>query len=58
MEKKKYTPEQMADAGWLLDVIESVPKEKQPLMTVIADVFISGMRAQERLTAANGQPTT
>lgn len=50
MEERKYTQEQIADAKKLLEVYNSVPEEKRPILAAMMDAFISGMSAQERLT--------
>lgn len=51
MEKTRYTTEQTTEAGRLLSVIESVPEEKRSIVTMMAEAFINGMRAQEQLMA-------
>lgn len=53
MEKAKYTTAQGLEVERLLNAIESVPKEKQPIMAVLAEAFINGMNAQDKLVAAS-----
>lgn len=53
MEKAKYTTAQGLEVERLLNAIESVPKEKQPIMAVLAEAFINGMKAQDNLVAAS-----
>ena len=53
MEKAKYTTAQGLEVERLLNAIESVPKEKQPIMAVLAEAFINGMKAQDKLVAAS-----
>lgn len=53
MEKAKYTTAQGLEVERLLDAIESVPKEKQPLMAVLAEAFINGMKTQDKLATAS-----
>lgn len=50
---KQYTPAQGQEVERLLDAIESVPKEKQPLMAVLAEAFINGMKTQDKLATAS-----
>lgn len=50
---KQYTPAQGQEVERLLDAIESVPKEKQPLMAVLAEAFINGMKIQDKLATAS-----
>ena len=52
MEKAKYTTAQGLEVERLLNAIESVPKEKQPIMAVLAEAFINGMKAPGKLVAA------
>ena len=42
MEKTGYTTAQGLEVERLLNAIESVPKEKQPIMAVLAEAFING----------------
>ena len=53
MEKAKYTTAQGLEVERLLNAIESVPKEKQPIMAALAEAFINGMKAKDKLVAAS-----
>ena len=53
MEKTGYTTAQGLEVERLLNALESVPKEKQPIMAVLAEAFINGMKAQDKLVAAS-----
>ena len=53
MEKAKYTTAQGLEVERILNAIDSVPKEKQPIMAVLAEAFINGMKAQDKLVAAS-----
>lgn len=52
MSNTEYTAVQVSDVENLVDALISAPKNKLTLMTVMAETFISGMRAQERLTSS------
>lgn len=52
MTNTEYTAVQVNDVENLVDALISAPKNKLTLMTVMAETFISGMRAQERLTSS------
>lgn len=52
MSNKTYTPELVAEGGQLFDLIGSTPRDKQVIAAIIAETFINGMAAQERLAAA------
>ena len=43
-----YSAEQERDAKRLLDIVASVPPEKQVLVAVATEAFVNGMTAQER----------
>lgn len=43
-----YSAEQERDAKRLLDIVASVPPEKQFLVAVATEAFVNGMTAQER----------
>lgn len=53
MEKTGYTTAQGLEVERLLNALESVPKEKQPIMAVLAEAFINGMKARDKLVAAS-----
>ncbi len=53
MDNTKYSTIQMNDVENLVDALISAPRNKLMIMTVMAETFISGMRAQERLMATN-----
>ena len=46
MEKAKYTTAQGLEVERLLNAIESVPKEKQPIMAVLAEALTLGERVK------------
>ena len=48
----EYTIEQIKDAGRIADLLGSLPPDKRFILELIADAFINGMNAQERLMAA------
>ena len=52
-EVKTYTPEQLADAEKLFDVITALPKDEQCTVAMIANAFMEGMQAQKRLPPQN-----
>lgn len=49
---------QPGSAEKLLAALQSVPQDKRTIMAVMAETFISGMRAQERLTASSEKALT
>lgn len=49
---KTYTPEQLANAERLFDLLAKLPEDKQCTVTMVANVFMEGMKAQERLAAS------
>lgn len=51
MNTTAYTPEVMKQTGQIYDKLEQLPLDKRVIMKVLADAFISGMLAQERLAA-------
>ena len=55
MEKTRYTTAagQDQEIERLLNAIESVPQEKRPIMAVLAEAFINGMKAQDKLVATS-----
>lgn len=55
MEKTRYTTAagQDQEIERLLNAIESVPQEKRPIMAVLAEAFINGMKAKDKLVAAS-----
>ena len=46
-----YTTQQRSDARRLYAAVGSNPPDRQTIIKVMANTFISGMLAQERLTA-------
>lgn len=46
-------PAQLANAEKLFNVLSKLPAEKQDMVTMVANAFIEGMKAQER-----SMPTT
>lgn len=50
MAEKNYTPEEMADAERFAKIMANVPKERKPLVTMMASAFIAGVEAQAQLT--------
>ena len=50
MAEKNFTPEQMADAERLAQVLAKVPVERKRLVTMMASAFIAGVEAQAQLT--------
>lgn len=43
------------DGNAFADILQSVPEDKRFLLSMMADAFINGMIAQERLTGQSGQ---
>ncbi len=52
MKQTKYTTAQ-GQVERLLDAIESAPQEKQYLMALLAETYINGMKAQDKLVAVS-----
>lgn len=50
MTQDKFTA-MMRSGNDLVEIIRSVPKDKQFLLSMAVDAFLSGMTAGERLTA-------
>lgn len=50
MNKDSYT-KMVKDGKDLIQILQSVPEDKRPLISAIAGAFIDGMIAQERLAA-------
>lgn len=48
----EYTPEQLADAEQLAKTIAELPEEKQTVVTMMANAFISGMEAAANVKTA------
>lgn len=48
---KAYTPEQLANAERLFDALSKLPGDKQNTVAMIANAFLEGMKAQERIIA-------
>lgn len=55
MERAKYIAVTEPEVERLLDAIESAPKEKQPMLAVLAETFIKGMNTQAKLIDQTGQ---
>lgn len=53
MNNKLYSPEQMADAVTMFDMLKSVPAERRFLLSLMMNAFVSGMEAQEKMNAQN-----
>ena len=51
-EVKPYTPEQLANAEKMFDVLAELPKDEQCTVAMIANAFMEGMQAQKRLATA------
>lgn len=49
-EKQGYTKEQISDARRLIEILKSVPEEKQPLLTAVATAYIDGVETGARIT--------
>lgn len=47
---KTYTPEQLENADKMFKTLSALPEDKQRTVTMIANVFMEGMKAQELLT--------
>lgn len=46
----------LRDGNTIADILQSVPEEKRFLMRALADAFMDGMIAQERLAAQAERP--
>lgn len=57
MAEKNYTPEEMADAERFAKIMANVPKERKPLVTIMASAFIAGVEAQAQLTKPDSTAT-
>lgn len=51
MSEKKYTPELLANAEEMARLLSEMPKEKQAVVTMMANSFIAGMEAQKALSS-------
>ena len=49
---KNYTPEQLANADYLYTELSALPEDKQRTVTMVANAFMEGMKAQEQFAAA------
>lgn len=47
-----YTPEQMADAKRLAEILENIPQERRSMVTMMASAFIAGIEMQTQITTA------
>lgn len=45
-----YTKEQISDARRLIEILKSVPEEKQPILTAVATAYIDGVETGARIT--------
>lgn len=50
---KTYTPEQLANADHLFKMLSALPEDKQRLTTMVANAFLEGMNAQDKLVTAS-----
>lgn len=57
MAEQNYTAQQVAEGTFFYDILKSVPADKQDIAALVAESFINGMNAQERLTAKARQGT-
>ncbi len=57
MKKIEYTASQGREVERLLDAIESAPVEKRTIMAILAETYINGMKAHDKLVNAQ-QPRT
>jgi len=48
-----YTSQQRSDVLQLYAAVQSNPPDKQTIVKVMANTFISGMKAQEKLATVN-----
>lgn len=53
MTQEKFTT-MMKSGNDLVKIIRSVPKDKQFLLSIAVDAFLSGMSAGERLSSQDG----
>ena len=49
-----YTPEAMELVGLIYDKLDFLPPDKRSIVAMMAEAFINGMSAQERLSAQTG----
>lgn len=49
-----YTPEQLANAEKMFKLLSALPEEKQNAVAMIANAFMEGMKAQERISSIAG----
>lgn len=49
---KTYTPEQLANADHHFKVLSALPEDKQRTVTMVANAFMEGMKAQEQFATA------
>lgn len=48
-----YAPQQRSDVRQLYAAVQSNPPDKQTIIKVMANTFINGMKAQDKLFAAS-----
>lgn len=49
-----YTPEQLANAETMFKLLSALPEDKQNTVVMIANTFMEGMKAQERIGSTAG----
>lgn len=49
---KTYTPEQLVNADHLFKVLSALPEDKRRTVTMVANAFMEGMKAQEQFAAS------
>lgn len=52
MADMNYTPEQMADAKRLAEILAKIPQERKPMVTMMASAFIAGIETQAQIANA------
>ena len=57
MADKNYTPEQMADAKRLAEILANIPQERRGMVTMMASAFIAGIETQTQIVAAEKAAT-
>lgn len=51
MRTELYTPEVMDQIGKIYDKLEKLPADRRAIVELMAEAFINGMSAQERIMA-------
>lgn len=57
MADKNYTPEQMADAKRLVEILANIPQERRSMVTMMASAFIAGIETQTQIATAEKAAT-